>query len=317
MERIAGIPGVTYASAISGGMPLGGAMSITTLAIPGQTLDRPNNNISIRQVTPDYHKAIGIPLRSGRFFTDADRDGAAPVVIVNESMAKKYFPNENAVGKAVAINGDRTIVGVVGDVYQTSLETEPRTEAYVPVAQGRTLGGDLVIRTSGDPYSVLQAVRAAVLSVMPDVPLRNVRSMDEVIARQVAQRRFNMLMIGLFGVLGLVISGVGIYGVMAYLVAQREREIGVRMALGASRGAVVGMVLRTAGVLVSIGLVIGGLAAWSLGGTAKAFLFRMNVTDPRVYATAIGALVVAALIASLVPARRAASVDPLVALRAE
>jgi ABC-type antimicrobial peptide transport system permease subunit len=126
-----------------------------------------------------------------------------------------------------------------------------------------------------------------------------------------------MLMIGLFGVLGLVISGVGIYGVMAYLVAQREREIGVRMALGASRGAVVGMVLRTAGVLVSIGLVIGGLAAWSLGGTAKAFLFRMNVTDPRVYATAIGALVVAALIASLVPARRAASVDPLVALRAE
>jgi ABC-type antimicrobial peptide transport system permease subunit len=141
--------------------------------------------------------------------------------------------------------------------------------------------------------------------------------MDEVIARQVAQRRFNMLMIGLFGVLGLVISAVGIYGVMAYLVAQREREIGVRMALGASRGAVVGMVLRTAGVLVSIGLVIGGVAAWSLGGTAKAFLFRMNVTDPRVYATAIGALVAAALIASLVPARRAASVDPLVALRAE
>jgi len=317
LERIAVIPGVTYASAISGGMPLGGSMSISTLGIPGRTLERPDNSISVRQVSAQYHKAIGIPLLRGRLFTDADRDGATPVVIINESTARKYFPNEDPVGRPITVQGDRTIVGIVGDVYQTSLETEPRTEAYVPVAQARTLGADLVIRTSGDPYSVLQAVRAAVLAVMPDVPLRNVRSMEEIIARQVAQRRFNMLMIGLFGVLGLVISAVGIYGVMAYLVAQREREIGVRMALGASRGAVVGMILRTAGALVATGLVIGGAAAWSLGGTAKAFLFKMSVTDPRVYATAIGALIAAALIASLVPARRAASVDPLVALRAE
>ncbi len=317
VERIASTPGVTSASAISGGMPLGGAMSITTLGIPGRTLERPDNSISIRQVTPDYHKAIGIRLVRGRLFTEADRDGAAPVVIINESTARKYFPGEDPVGRPVAINGDRTIVGVVGDIYQSSLEIEPRTEAYVPVAQSRTLGAELVIRTSGDPYSVLSQVRAAVLSFMPDVPLRNVRSMDEVLARQVAQRRFNMLMLGLFGVLGLVISAVGIYGVMAYVVAQREREIGVRMALGASRGHVVGMVLRSAATLVLAGLVIGSAAAWSLRGMAKAFLFRIEVTDPRVYATAIGVLVVAALVASLIPARRAASVDPLVALRAE
>ncbi len=317
VERIAAIPGVADASFIAGGMPLGGSMSITTIGVPGRTLDRPDNSISIRRVTADYHKAIGIPLRRGRLFTDADRDGTAPVVIINESAARKYFPGEDPVGRPVNINGDRTIVGVVGDIYQSSLEIEPRTEAYVPVAQGRTLGGDLIVRTTGDPYTVLPGVRAAVLSALPDVPLRNVRTMDEVIARQVAQRRFNMLMLGLFGVLGLVISAVGIYGVMAYVVAQREREIGVRMALGASRGAVVGMVLRSAAVLVLTGLVIGGVAAWALGGTAKAFLFKIDVTDPRVYATAIGVLVAAALVASAIPARRAASVDPLVALRSE
>jgi putative ABC transport system permease protein len=317
VERIRSTPGVTQASVISGGMPLGGSMSITNISIPGRTLTQPDNNISIRRVTSDYHQAAGIPLKRGRLFTDADRDGAAPVVIINESAAKRLFPGEDAVGKVMGVNGDRTIVGVVGDIYQTSLEAEPRTEAYVPVAQGRTLSGDLIIRTSGDPYTVVPAVRAAVLSVLPDVPLRNVRTMNEVIARQIAQRRFNMLLLGLFGVLGLVISAVGIYGVMAYVVAQREREIGVRMALGASRGAVVGMVLKSAAVLVAIGLVIGSVAAWSLGSTAKAFLFKIDVTDPRVYATAISVLVAAALIASVIPARRAASVDPLVALRAE
>ena len=317
VERISHTPGVMQASVISGGMPLGGSMSITTIGIAGRTLTQPDNSISIRRVTADYHKAIGLPLTRGRLFNDGDRETSAPVVIINESAAKKYFPGEDPVGRIVNVNGDRTIVGVVGDIYQTSLETAPRTEAYVPVGQGRTLGGDLIVRTSGDPNAVVPAVRAAVLSVLPDVPLRNVRTMNEVIARQVAQRRFNMLLLGLFGVLGLVISAVGIYGVMAYVVAQREREIGVRMALGASRGAVVGMIMRSAAILVAIGLVIGGVAAWSLGSTAKAFLFKIDVTDPRVYATAIGVLVAAALLASVIPARRAASVDPLVALRAE
>jgi ABC-type antimicrobial peptide transport system permease subunit len=163
----------------------------------------------------------------------------------------------------------------------------------------------------------MPAVKAAVLGVLPDVPLRNVRSMDDILARQVAQRRFNMLLLGLFGLLGLVISAVGIYGVMAYIVAQREREIGVRMALGATRGSVVGLVLRRVSLLVAIGLVIGGIGAWALAGTAKAFLFRMDVTDPRVFLAAVGALVVAALAATVLPARRAASVDPMVALRSE
>ena len=288
LERVQQIPGVRYAGAISGGTPLAGSMSITSFTIPGRIkLGDADGNISIRTVTPQYHLAMGIPLKAGRYFEPADRKGASNVVIINESAAKKHFPGENAVGKAMNVNGDRTIVGVVGDVYQTSLETEPRTEAYVPVAQGSVMFSELVIKTSGDPYKVLPDVKAATAAAMPNGLLRNTRTMGEVIARVTAQRRFNMLLIGLFGVLGLAISAVGIYGVMAYLVSLRTREIGVRMALGATRGAVVAMILRSATILVSLGLVMGGIGAWFLSTTAKSFLFKIDVNDPRAFAAAI------------------------------
>jgi putative ABC transport system permease protein len=317
VERISQIPGVVHASMISGGMPLSGSMSTTDLIVPGRKIEN-DDGISIRRVTPEYHKALRIPLRSGRLFDATDRKGATNVAIINDSAAKKYFPGENPVGRVVRTNDeDRTIVGVVGDVYQTSLETEPRTEVYVPMSQLRVLGGELVIRTSTDPYAVLPAVKSAVLSVLPDVPLRNIRTMEEVMSRRVAQRRLNMLLLGLFGLLGLVISAVGIYGVMAYVVSQRTREIGVRMALGATRANVVWMVLMNACVLIAAGLVIGGVGAWYLSAAAKTFLFRLDATDPRAFAAAVVSLSLAALIASFIPARRAASVDPMVALRAE
>jgi ABC-type antimicrobial peptide transport system permease subunit len=164
---------------------------------------------------------------------------------------------------------------------------------------------------------VLPAIKSVVLGALPDVPLRNVRTMEEVMSRRVAQRRLNMLLLGLFGLLGLVISAVGIYGVMAYIVSQRTREIGVRMALGATRGKVIGMVLTNAGLMVAAGLIVGGVAAWYLSATARTFLFRLESNDPRAFAAALVSLTLAALIASAVPARRAASVDPMVALRAE
>jgi putative ABC transport system permease protein len=317
IDQVSQAPGVVHASVISGGMPLGGSMSITYITVPGKKFEN-DQGISIRQVSADYFKALRIPLRSGRMFDNNDRQGSTNVAIINESAAKKYFEGEDPLGRSANINdSDRTIVGVVGDVYQSSLETEPRTEAYIPLAQGSAAFGELVIRTNGDPYGVLTPVKSAVLAAFPDVPLRNVRTMEEIIARRVAQRKLNMLLLGLFGLLGLVISAVGIYGVMAYVVSQRTREIGVRMALGASRGRVVGMVMGNAGVLVAVGLLIGTAGAWYLSTTAQTFLFQLDSNDPRAFAAAIVSLAVAGLIASAIPARRAASVDPMEALRAE
>ena len=214
---------------------------------------------------------------------------------------------------------DRTIVGVVGDVHQSSLETEPRAEVYVPLAQVSNVRGvgELVIHTSGDPYAVLPAVKSAVLAVLPDVPLRNVSTMEELLARRMAQRRLNMLLLGLFGLLGLVISAVGIYGVLAYVVSQRTREIGVRMALGATRAKVIGMVLANACMLVSSVWLIGGLGAWYSECSRGDISVRPRSERSASVCRGVVTLSLAALMASVIPARRAASVDPITALRTE
>ena len=316
IDRIEQAPGVVAASIIQGGMPLGGSMSSTGMTVPGRKIEG-DTSISIRRVTADYHKTLRIPLRRGRYFEKSDRKGTPNVVILNDAAAKRWFPGEAAVGATVSIYGlpEATVVGVVGDVHQTSLETDPRTEVYLPLAQSRVGSGELLVRTSDDPYRVLPAVKAAVLGVMPNVPLRGVRTMEELISRRTAQRRLNMLLLGLFGLLGLVIAAVGIYGVMAYVVSQRTREIGVRMALGATRARVIGMVMKNAGLMIAGGLVIGGAGAWYFSTAAKAFLFRLESTDSRAFAAAIVTLAVAALVATIIPARRAARVDPMVALR--
>ena len=317
VDRVRQIPGVQNAGAIAGGVPLGGNMSVTQIAIPGRALERADQGISIRRITPGYHEAMGMTLKAGRLFADTDRQGAVPVVIINESAAAKYFPGESAIGRSITVSGPRTIVGVVNDIHQSTLETAPRTEVYVPLAQGRIIFSDLVVKTSGDPTTVIPAVKAAAVEGIPGVLLRNITTMDAVMSRLTAQRRFNMLMLALLGLLGLVIAAVGVYGVLAYAVAQRTREIGVRMALGATRGAVLSMVLSHATTLVGGGLALGGVAAWLLSSAAETFVFRIDVNDPRVFAVAVITLAVAAFAASVIPARRAASVDPTVALRAE
>jgi putative ABC transport system permease protein len=315
VDRVAQAPDVVHAAVIEGGMPLGGSMMSTGMTVPGKKIEG-ETGISIRRVTADYHRTLRIPLRAGRYFEKTDRQGTPDVVILNDAAAKKWFPDESPVGRTVKVDDDEAVVvGVVGDVHQTSLETAPRTEAYVPIAQHTTRSGELLVRTNGDPYLSLPAVKAAVQGVMPTVPLRGVRTMEELISRRTAQRRLNMLLLGIFGLLGLVIAAVGIYGVMAYVVSQRTREIGVRMALGATRANVIGLVMRNASLMVALGLLIGSAGAWYLSTAAKTFLFRLEATDPRAFAAAVIALAAAALIASAIPARRAASVDPMVALR--
>jgi putative ABC transport system permease protein len=315
VERLRRAPGVVHASVIANGMPLGVRMRIDRLIVPGKTIEG-DDSVSVKVVTPDYQRALRIPLKRGRLFDASDYKGGPYAMILNESAAKRFFPDEDPIGRTATIDrAEHTIVGVIGDVHHLSLETAPRPEVYLSMAQKQVGNGQLVIQTRVDPYDVLPAVKAAVFAVLPAVPVREVRTMEEVVASHTTQRRLNMLMVGLFGLLGLVISAVGIYGVLAYVVSQRTREIGVRMALGATRSRVVGMVLTNAAILVATGLAIGAAGAWYLRATASSFLFGLEPTDPRAFAVALLTLSGAALIASVIPARRAAGVDPIVALR--
>jgi putative ABC transport system permease protein len=317
VDRVRQTHGVVHASAVYPGTPLVVNMWINGFDRRERTVEG-DRAVSIKVVLPDYHRALGIPLKSGRFFDETDIRGQPNALIISESAARRFFGTEDPIGKlAVIDNADRTVVGIVGDVRQFSLETPSLPEVYFPMRQSQAVSGFLVVRTSVDPYAVLPAVKSALFDVLPDVPPRRVTTMDALIARQTAQRRLNMLMLGLFGLVGLVISVVGVYGVMACAVSQRTREIGIRMALGATRSQVVGMVLIRAAVLVGAGVLAGGLVAWYLGETAKRFLFGLEAYDPRAYFAAAVVLCLAALTASAVPARRAASVDPTVALRAE
>jgi putative ABC transport system permease protein len=319
IDRVSHVPGVVQASVISGGTPMSGAMTGTSVTVPDRPAIKPTN-VSFRRVAPSYYQTMGIALRKGRSFAATDRKGAPLVAIVNEALEAKLFPGESALGHVLAniSNGEQvTIVGVAADVRQTSLETASREEVYVPLAQSLTSGADVVIRTTGDPYAVLPQVKAAAMDIFPDVPLRNVRAITELLFVQTAQRRLNMLLLGLFGLLALVISAVGIYGVVGYAVSQRTREIGIRMALGASHTSVMKMVLTNAGAMVGIGLLVGAIGSWYLTEVARSFLFRVDARDPRAFVVALVVLSAAAFLASVIPARRAATVDPLIALRAD
>lgn len=318
LDRVRAIPGVEVASLLEGGLPLRGDLRTVAFGIPGRELPR-NTDIALNQISPDYFKVIKVPLLKGRVFTDADRQNSQPVAILSQAAAARYFEGEDALGKVVRLaDGDRTVVGIVGNVRHDGPERGWRTQAFVPVAQGRVAGATLVVRTASGAQGILPAVRQAIWSEFGAVPTRiDEQSLSYFFDALVAQRRFNMLLLALFGVLGLSIAGVGIYGVMAYVVSQRTQEIGIRMALGARPSTILMSVLGSALLTMMAGLAIGLICAWALAGLVSGFLFEVQPHDPAVYAAVLAVLLMAGLTAAFVPARRAAGVDPVIALRME
>jgi putative ABC transport system permease protein len=321
VEAVQRVPGVQMVAAVNGGVPLTGSWSRTRITLPEKgELKGDGDDIDRRTVSPNYLQTLRIPLRKGRYLTVDDGANAPAVAVINETAAKRYWPGQDPIGQRFTLGDkkERTVVGVVADIHHLGPETPVRQECYMPWEQEKTYGGTLVIRTAGDPMAVWPAVKSAVWSVNPEQRLTaDTVTLDRYLDRLIAQRRFNMAVLALFGALGLVIAAVGIYGVMAYVVAQRTNEIGVRMALGATRGNVVSMVLRRAGVLMLLGLVVGAAGSWYLSASVKSFLFEVQPNDVGIFVAALGVLASAGLLASALPARRAAAVDPLVALRSE
>jgi putative ABC transport system permease protein len=315
IERIAALPGVVSVGAIANGLPLSGSWSRTNVTIPGtdKKFDEADS-VDTRQASPDYQRTVGLTLLKGRWLEAGDATGPKAIVI-NDEAARRYFPGEEPVGKRIGISGERTVVGVVGAVRLGGPESEVRPEAYQPFEPKGVFGADLVIKTAGPADQAAASVRNAIWAIAPDLTLGETQTFEMYLSKLLAQRRFNMLLLSIFGVLGIVITAVGIYGVMAYIVEQRTQEIGVRMALGAPPAQVLGMMLTRAMVYVTVGLMAGMAGAYALSTLVEKFLFRVDHADPRVYLVTAGVLIVVGLAAAWIPSRRAARVDPMIALR--
>lgn len=315
IERVRQLPGVLRVGGIANGLPLSGSWSRTNVTVPGNDKKFEDaESVDTRNVTSDYFATVGIQLLRGRFLEEADRTGA-PVTVLNDVAAKLYLGDADPIGARININGERTVVGVVQSVRLGGPESEVRPEAYHPITPKTIFGVDMVIKTAGRAEDLAPAVRAALWDIAPDLVLGETQTMEMLLSRLVAQRRFNMLLLSIFGVLGIVITAVGIYGVMAYVVEQRTQEIGVRMALGAQPRRVLLLMLARAMAYTVVGLGVGLAGAYGLSRWVESFLFRVEPADPVVYLATGVLLVVTGLIAAWIPSRRAAKVDPIIALR--
>jgi putative ABC transport system permease protein len=324
LARLARLPGVHYAGAVFG-LPLGDMLIRGDISIEGQPAPPPDVTPSKSVVSADYFRAAGIPLMKGRFFDDHDTQASEHVAIINETMARRFWPNRDPIGQRIkpGFSHDQwcSIVGVVGDVKQSSFAEGPSTALYLPYAQAPAtfLMSDItfVLRTGSDPSKAADQARQAIDAVDPELPVFNVATMQELVYQSMSEPRFNTVLLGIFAALAFVLATVGIYGVMSHTVTQRTHEIGVRMALGAGRADVLKLVVRQGMMLTLIGVAVGLAAAFGLTRFLAGFLFGIQPTDPVTFVAVSLLLTAVSLTASYIPARRAMKVDPMVALRYE
>ena len=327
LTRVETLPGVRSAGGVMG-LPLSGMRFNISFNVQGRPEAPPGQtpSMEVRVVTPDYFRTLGIPLLRGRMFTDGDRPESPRVVVLSEAAVKKHFPNEDPIGKRIDMGWRKgkgearaggEVIGIVGNVKELGLDEEFPAEIYLPMRQWPVGRMAIVARAAVPPLSLATAVTNAVRELDPNLPVANIRTVEDVVAESIAQPRFYMLLLAVFAAVALALAGIGIFGVMSYTVSQRTREIGIRMALGAPGGSVVSMVVAQAMVLAGVGLIVGLVAALALSRTMTTLLFELSPTDPGTFATVAGVLGFVAFLASYLPARRAARVDPIEALRAE
>jgi putative ABC transport system permease protein len=323
IEQIRAVPGVISVGTTTR-VPLAGGGSTQPFSVEGRPVaaiaEQPM--AQTRYISPDYFRAIGIPLRQGRFFSDQDRENSVPVVIISEAMARRFWPGENPIGRRLTPSfhveqGAREIVGVVGDVKTSGLDVDASAMMYLPYKQAPLPFVSFVVRTASDPESLIPPVSKAIYSIDKEQALTNVETMDQVLAKSLSDRRFNMTLLLTFAGVALMLAAVGVYGVMNYTVTLRRRELGIRMALGAERMDVLRLVLRQGLTLTLIGVGAGLISAYALTRLMASLLYGVTATDYLTFGSVSAVLIVVGLAASYVPARRATKVNPTIALRAE
>jgi len=320
-EKVQEIPGVQSVSLIRG-LPFSGNGGTIAITLPDRELPAKGlePEVMFNTAMPNYFETIGIPLLKGRTFSNQDQANTPGVFVINKTMADRFWPNQDPLGKQVRFVTDGTVgsvIGVVGDAKHYYVDEDPRPQLYVAYSQNPGIFATLLIRTSVEPLSLAEQVRQAVWKVDPDQPMWKIRTVEYLVGRSVADRKFLMALMGIFASLALILTMIGLYGVISYLVNQRTQEIGIRMALGAQLGDILRMVIKQGMLLVFTGVALGLAASWLLTRLMTRLLFQTSATDLVTFSSITVLLIVVALLACYLPARRATKVDPLDALRYE
>ncbi|HZG51706.1 MAG TPA: ABC transporter permease, partial [Pyrinomonadaceae bacterium] len=322
VEQLKAVPGVQSAALIRG-LPLTGNSGSVRITLPDRETPPGGQEpqVQFNTATPDYFATMGIPFIQGRLFGDADRIDTPFVIIINQTMARRFWPGQDPIGKQVKFVGDDeepgTVIGVVGDAKHDWLSEEQRPQIYNSYSQTPGLFATVVVRTKVEPLSLSHAVREAVWKVDKDQPVWKVRTVESLLAYNVADKRFLMLLMVVFASLALTITAIGLYGVINYTVGRRTHEIGIRMALGARAGDVLKLVVSQGMRLALVGVGVGLIASFALTRYIQSLLFGVSATDALTFTSVAALLGGVALLACYIPARRATKVDPLIALRHE